>query len=421
MKRLLKLRRSSIVIFIIICFCFILPQCINRHNHENNESVIDDTKFQQYAGSESCAKCHKQIYDSFITTGHNLTSQQANEKNIKGSLEDGKNIYQYSHELFMSIEKTDSGVYEVKHQKGTKSTIGSIDIIIGSGTRGQTYLTWKNNSLFQLPISYMTPLNQWVNSPGAGNNLVIYRPVYVRCLECHATYANRIASGFNGQGEFARKQIIYGVTCEKCHGPGAKHVEFQTEYPNARVAKYIINPHTFIRLQSLNQCRLCHGGKMNPTKPAFSFTAGDTLQNYFHINDSAKGAQMDVHGNQYGLLAESKCFKNTATLTCVTCHDPHDNERGNVELFSQRCMTCHNEEHSTFCKIDPKTIGADNYASIKSNCIDCHMPKEKSNVIIMQVNDSSKTEAASLRTHFIALYPWATKKYLAEKNLKIAQ
>src|SRR6185437_9830151 len=128
MKRLLKLRRSSIVIFIIICFCFILPQCINRHNHENNESVIDDTKFQQYAGSESCAKCHKQIYDSFITTGHNLTSQQANEKNIKGSLEDGKNIYQYSHELFMSIEKTDSGVYEVKHQKGTKSTIGSIDI-----------------------------------------------------------------------------------------------------------------------------------------------------------------------------------------------------------------------------------------------------------------------------------------------------
>ena len=34
-------------------------------------------------------------------------------------------------------------------------------------------------------------------------------------------------------------------------------------------------------------------------------------------------AQLDVHSNQYGLLAASKCFQASDALTCTTCHAPH--------------------------------------------------------------------------------------------------
>jgi nitrate/TMAO reductase-like tetraheme cytochrome c subunit len=372
----------------------------------------------KYAGTASCISCHKNIYDSFLTTGHYLTSQNADSGIIKGSFETGRNVYRYNPNTFVSMEKKDSGFYEIEHKYGATNTVGRFDVIIGSGIRGQTFLTWKNNNLFQLPVSYLSSIHEWVNSPGADNSILLNRSIKSRCLECHSTYANKIATGANGQEAFARNQMLYGVTCEKCHGPGAKHIEHQTEHPQETAAKFIVNPGTFTRQQSLSLCRLCHGGRMNPFKPAFSFSSGNKIQDYFIINNMVNNARIDVHGNQYGLLSKSECFKNSATLTCVSCHNTHNNERGNVSLFSQRCMTCHNQEHNTFCKINPKLIGPKSTAFLSANCIDCHMPDQASKVITMQTADSTEMKAALLRNHYITIYPDATKEYLAN-NLHV--
>ena len=53
----------------------------------------ENSQFNQFAGSEKCATCHKQIYDSSLTTGHFLTSEQASQENIKGSFQNGNNIF----------------------------------------------------------------------------------------------------------------------------------------------------------------------------------------------------------------------------------------------------------------------------------------------------------------------------------------
>ena len=167
--------------------------------------------------------------------------------------------------------------------------------------------------------------------------------------------------------EFDHYQILYGVDCEKCHGPGAKHVEYQTQNPKEIKAKYIINPAMLSRGP-----RVVYAKAGAKDKAFFRIYASEKLSDYLLIDTSDRNTNtIDVHGNQYGLLSESKCFRMSATLTCVTCHNPHENERGKVALFSQRCMTCHNKEHGTFCKINPVQV-----SSIKTNCIDCHMPKE---------------------------------------------
>ncbi|MGN6298110.1 MAG: cytochrome c3 family protein [Ginsengibacter sp.] len=132
------------------------------------------------------------------------------------------------------------------------------------------------------------------------------------------------------------------------------------------------------------------------------------LSDFYHF-DIAGANNVKRAGNQYGLLKKNECFQ-TSQLTCVTCHSPHKNEEGNLRLFSQKCMTCHNEAHGIFCKINPapKTINA--------NCIDCHMPEQASKSIVLQLENNKIPTAQFLRTHDIAIYPEATKEFI--KNEK---
>jgi len=54
--------------------------------------------------------------------------------------------------------------------------------------------------------------------------------------------------------------------------------------------------------------------------------------------------------------------------------------------------------------------------NIASNCIDCHMPELTSRAImVLQQGDNAPTPA-SMRTHFITVYPEETKKYLRQRH-----
>ncbi|MDQ2718340.1 MAG: hypothetical protein M3Z26_01070 [Bacteroidota bacterium] len=415
MKKIYYSRPLIFVLLSIISCVFIFIKCINNGNEKSEKKEKTDkiayekkVSFQQFAGSATCLKCHKNIYEKHLKTSHFFTSQPANEKDIKGSFLKGKNIFPFKPDLYMAMEKRDSGLYQVVYQNGEEKLALRFDIVIGSGAKGQTYLTWKKNELSQLPVSYLTSAKEWANSPGYPNQIVINRPITSRCMECHSTYATTLPMLTKSHEEFDHNQIIYGIDCEKCHGPAEKHVEYQTQNPKATVAKYIINPSGFTRAQSLDLCALCHGGRLQKTKPSFEFQAGDRLSDYFKIDSTAlQKNNIDVHGNQYGLLKESKCFRMSTTLTCVTCHNPHENERGKTALFSQRCMTCHNQEHGSFCKINSLSI-----SSIKSNCIDCHMPKQPSMSVALLLPGNTVPTAALIHTHLIKVYPDETKKFI---------
>ena len=409
MKKINSLPRSFLIALLMGSAVFLLTRCVHKNDSEPRPQV----NFSQYAGSEACANCHKNIHEDFIHTPHHLTSALASEKSIMGSFASGSNIYHYDLVRKMVMEKRDSGYYEIFYKNGVEETARRFDIVIGSGTRGQTYLSWVGNSLFQLPVSYFTHTNDWANSPGyLPHKIEFNRPIIARCLECHSTYANRISAPDQQPEAFDRHQIIYGIECEKCHGPGTKHVAFQTQHPEETKGEYILNPASMSRQQNLELCALCHGGRLNQSKPSFQFTASDRLSDYF-LPDTSKPdpANIDVHGNQYGLLSSSKCFRMSGTMTCVTCHDPHKNQRGQLALFSERCMSCHNKEHGNFCKMEAE-IGA----GIVQNCIDCHMPKKPSRLISVLLSGEKQPTAATIRSHFISIYPEQTKKWLEERK-----
>ncbi|MBK8142902.1 MAG: hypothetical protein IPK57_19320 [Chitinophagaceae bacterium] len=421
MKVSLRLRRTTIVLFIIFFSGFFIAQCVNRQGEKkmsgNDNATAETTSsvsYSQFSGSAKCAGCHKDIYEKHIQTAHYLTSQPAEEKYISGSFKPGNNTYSYNPLLRIDMEKRDSGFYQVVYYKGEKKKELRFDIVTGSGVMGQSYLYWRNNKLFQMPVSYFTAAQRWSNSPGFPDKVMLDRPITARCLECHVTYAGISSAPGVEPEEYHHDQILFGVDCEKCHGPAANHVAFHTENTRDTIAKYIINSASLSRQQNLDMCVLCHGGNIQKTKPSFTYIPGKSLADYFKIDTlsmvAVQNENIDVHGNQFGLLRSSKCFQQSTTMTCNTCHNPHEKERGKTAIFSQRCMSCHTPGHDNFCKVKLS------FTQLSKNCIDCHMPARKSMAVAVSLPGEEVPRAAFVRSHFISIYPDETKKMIENIN-----
>ena len=129
--------------------------------------------------------------------------------------------------------------------------------VIGSGGKGQTYLFWKGDELFELPVSYWSELG-WVNSPGYRDGTANFgRPVIPRCLECHGTYFLSVAPP---PIRYSHSNSIVGITCEKCHGPGREHADRFTAKATPGLDSGVLNPARFSRDRQLDLCAWCHAG-----------------------------------------------------------------------------------------------------------------------------------------------------------------
>lgn len=407
MKTFKKINRSAITMLVIICSVFTLTKCISEQDKEPKQDK--KSSYGDFAGSAACISCHKNIYEDHITTVHHRTSQPASEKSIHGSFEQGQNTFAFHPLGKVAMEKREDGYYQVEYLVGEEKRKSKFDITVGSGKKGQSYLSWKNNSLIQMPVTYFTPDSTWSSSPGFHPRKIVFnRVVTSRCLECHSTYFQTISAKDKHPEEFDKKNIIYGVDCERCHGLGKEHVSFHTNNPDVKQAKYIVNTGKLSRQKNLDLCALCHGGKLNKIGSSFSFQAGDKLTDFFERPDaSIPGYGMDVHGNQLGMLSQSKCFISS-DMTCQSCHNVHKKEQGKPEVFSQRCAACHTEGKSKLCGLT-KTVGN----IINSNCIDCHMPMEPSQSIAVYLEGANLPTPAKLRTHHIRIYKGEIEKVLS--------
>ncbi len=182
---------------------------------------------ESYVGDSKCLSCHsdKQTY---LQTAHHLTSSLPSQQSIEGSFSAGQNVLKTTNpDLSFRMDATASGFTEAAVIGTPPNAITHterIDLVIGSGRKGHTYLYWKGDRLFELPVSYWTELNSWVDSPGHRDDFPNFeRPVPPRCLECHASYFVSITSA--GPSNLYKKTgFILGISCERCHGPGREHV-----------------------------------------------------------------------------------------------------------------------------------------------------------------------------------------------------
>ncbi|NJB71936.1 hypothetical protein GGR42_002398 [Saonia flava] len=393
--------KNGLIFFALLLLTYVWYAIDSRIESNYFQPKVITTHYngQQYVGSETCKECHLDVYKSHLETAHYNTSAPVSTNSILGNFEPEDNTLSLQGVEYQMIYKN-KGFYQeaiYKYPSRDKST-SKMDVVIGSGVKGQSYLTWEEDKLYQLQVSYYRPTNSWINSPSFPATHY-KRPVSDDCLKCHVTFARNRDSLGKGN-EYYRNQIIYGVDCERCHQPAARHVIYHRENPEEKEPKHILKFNELSRQHSLDACAQCHSGlRAQSLKGSpFSYVVGENLEEHsknFYTN--RPNNKLDVHANQYGLLTSSKCFIESENMDCVTCHNTHKNQRGNASYFNQKCLECHNQG-SIVCGAEfneRKKMG--------NNCITCHMPVSPSKSMMVKLNDTLET-SVYVRSHLIGIY-----------------
>lgn len=348
-------------------------------------------------GDSTCVSCHRDKA-SYEGTAHRRTSSHPSRASIGGEFTGARSVLRTPNPAVhfrMSADST--GFYQTAVTgtgADTTTRTERVAYVIGSNRRGQSYLYWRGDSLYQLPVSYWTSLKTWINSPGPGyadGRVNFNRGVAPRCIECHGTFIEA-KPDFDVVNRYDSTGAMLGIACERCHAAGREHVARERAVLRVARGSAIVNPARLDRERLMESCAQCHGGLGSPKVPSFSYVAGNRLDDYVALTQPPPNAPVDVHGNQVALLQRSRCYQ-ASQMTCLTCHDVHATQR-NTKQLSGRCLTCHQEQS---CKLFPVQGHA-----LAGRCVDCHMPVQASNVIVSALEGTQQREM--VRTHWIRVY-----------------
>lgn len=351
-----------------------------------------------YVGAQACRDCHTERYDGFQRTLHAKSMSTAERLTETQSTS-------FAHALSSRKFKVANVDNEHWHEEELESqgtslarTRKRMDFAIGSGQYGITPVYRQNEYLMQSPLTWYRESGQWELSPGydKAHHFSFQRPVTGECLFCHAGQA---VAAENGPLQIGFPELAIG--CERCHGPGQRHVNLHASKDDVQATdSLIVHPGKLDRETSEAICQQCHLQTADFQNAAgasvWDYQPGDPLwKNRTDFQLSNKPTHKLVgHVEQ---LHRSLCYTQSETLTCVTCHDPHHRDSPSESTIVQRdaCLSCHVNES---CGVQLETRRTEN----DNACANCHMPKMETDVVHVALHHhtiaipSSNTGAQSL-------------------------
>lgn len=358
-----------------------------------------------YLDSQTCAGCHKQIYDTYRRTGMARSFQRFSPADMKEDFSRSNTYYHEASDQSFTMYQRDGRIYQRRHQidaSGRETNVieMEIDFVLGSGSHARTYLhRTANGELLELPVAWYSERGgTWAMNPGYDrpDHMDFRRKLDRECFFCHNAYP---AEDGSGPELFLRGAIPEGIDCQRCHGPGRAHVQRATTgRPQAEVRAAIVNPARLTPERQNEICFQCHLESSSRRLPysvrrfdrgVFSYRPGELLANYVLHFDRAPGNgdddQFEIDHAAYRLL-KSACYrKSNGALTCTTCHNPHEETRGEeaARRYTQACLNCHaaaGDTRKTGNSVGPLSVRHRSFPL--DSCLDCHMAKRRTNDVV---------------------------------------
>jgi len=342
----------------------------------------------EYVGIDACATCHPTQAATFIESQMGRSWELATPVNSAADFDTPEPVYDAHNDLHYQALREDSALFVMEYRLSGADTvhkrIEKIDYIVGSGHHTNSHIMDVNGYLYQMPLTWYVQQGRWDLPPGfvGPNNSRFDRPIPLKCITCHNAMPGYVP-GSENKYDF----VPHGIDCERCHGPGSKHIERVSS--GGDIAGTIVNPAKLPLDRQFDICQGCHlqGASVNRANVTFAdFRPGQALadiENVFwpRFADSVRQFVMASHPDR---LRQSACFQASENLTCITCHDPHVRiEAMGENHYRNVCQDCHTGPELPECPTPEAARGAD--------CTTCHMP----------VSGSKDIPHVTITDHFI--------------------
>ena len=359
-----------------------------------------------YVDDARCATCHPDVASEFAHHGMGRSFHAAGgDDAIADFTAEGGHFHHDASNLHYRMRLDDEGRMWMEQYELDEDgePINAVDIeahySIGSGNHARTFLhQTTSGELWELPVSWYTN-GGWNMSPGfdAEQHKGFTRQITRECMFCHNAYPD-LLHGTDQRGDIERfpHTMPMGIGCQRCHGPGAKHIALANnlDASDESVRASIVNPTELSPELADDVCLQCH---MEPTsrlgslvrpfdRGDFSYRPGEPLGDYLvHVDFDMPSDHPTFEVNHHGFrLRESQCWEGPGSPGCLDCHDAHA-KLSSEEIKSRTrttCLTCH----------EPIDCNVEQIMHIPhaeaQDCAACHMPtRTSSDAIHIEVTD----------------------------------
>ena len=340
-------------------------------------------------GSAECLVCHEAAHVAWTSSRHSKMVQPAMPGQVKGDFSVGR-ITLRGEEY--EIRSSGSSYFITEPFFTGEPEEHRVDYTLGN-RRIQHYLTTlEDGRVIVLPPTWDVLRREWfhnleIAAPDQAEGVVPVQLWNKNCFGCHVS--DQVKGFRPAEGRYDTTWLDFGTTCERCHGPGSRHVD---KYRNLELHGddpdlYIVQQTRLDPERNSMVCAQCHSFR---DQMAFGFAAGDNYFDYFfpileYTQEPSEdptwypdGKTRRFSTNTLGIW-QSECFVEGGA-TCTGCHiDPHRPDIEENEQLeptnSALCVRCH---EAIGADVEAHTFHAAETAG--SSCVECHMPRSVTSI-----------------------------------------
>jgi predicted CXXCH cytochrome family protein len=354
-----------------------------------------------FVGRDRCIDCHEQAYASWHDSDHDKAMDVANDSTVLGDFDDAVfessditgRFYRRDGKFYVTTQGPDGepAEFEITHTFGFEPLQQYLIPFPGGRLQSLT-IAWdtERHRWFDLYPDQDIPPDDWLHWTRNAQNW------NGMCAECHST---DLRKGYDFDTRtFSTTWSEIDVSCEACHGPGSRHVDWAEVPPMARpqIENYglVIATADMSSEQQVELCAPCHSRRTELGD--YDHTQVDLLQ---HLVPALLREGLYYPDGQildevyvYGSFQQSKMYRNG--VRCSDCHDVHSLQL--VREGNQLCLQCHQAEaydsydHHFHQKV------YEGQPSDGALCVKCHMPERPYMVIDYRADHSLRVPRPDL-------------------------
>ncbi len=390
---------SSVLLLMIIAVPGLLTTACSRD--QSNESTGPE-----FVGRDTCAGCHQQQMKAYENSHHDLAMEEATEETVRAPF-DGETFSKGDVEYTFLREENEFYV-KVTGPDDEPAERFEVPYTFGVTPLQQYLLDFPKGRLQALSIAWNSRENEWFSlypDRSIGRDDWLHWTNQSQnwnstCASCHSTNYRK---NYDPEKDAYRpKWSEIDVSCEACHGPGSKHVnwaknredstsqtpETDESDPSSSYGLSVnftsgnvsfrtgpdgvperVNPDRSVPDTQLTECGRCHGRRSRLSR---KHRHGERFLDHFSPSLLEEGlyhpdGQVKEEVYVYGSFRQSRMYEKG--VRCTHCHEPHS---GELKLDgNQVCTQCH---------------GADTYdtpehhhhppSSSGASCVNCHMTEK---------------------------------------------